>query len=80
MEELQMEEMGIQTSLLNSKSIFTREETEKIFDCANSTLNNFEKRGWIKPKRFKNKKFYTRAGILNCIKIQAPFQAKNHSY
>lgn len=29
MEELQMEEMGIQTSLLNSKSIFTREETEK---------------------------------------------------
>ena len=82
MQELQMEKtlkgMGIETTLLNSKPIFTREETEKIFNCANSTLNNFEKRGWIKPNRFKNKKFYTKADILNCIHIQAPFESTNH--
>jgi hypothetical protein len=80
MEESLMEHtlkgMGIETSLLYSKSVFTREETERIFNCSHSTLKNFEKRGWIKPNRFKNKNFYTKAGILNCIKIQAPFEAK----
>ena len=66
--------IGIETSLLNSKTVFTREETERIFDCSPETLKKFEKRDWIKPNWFKNKKFYTKKDILNCIKIQAPFE------
>tara|TARA_R110000868_G_scaffold175781_2_gene413000 strand:- start:4244 stop:4528 length:285 start_codon:yes stop_codon:yes gene_type:complete len=66
--------IGIETSLLNSKNVFTREETERIFNCSPETLKKFEKREWIKPNWFKNKKFYTRVDILNCIKIQAPFK------
>jgi len=83
MEDLLMEEtmkeMGIETTLLNSKIMFTTSEVIRILNCANSTLNNFEKRGWINSNRFKNKKFYTRASILNCINIQAPLEAKTHS-
>ncbi len=76
---LELEAMGIETSLLNSKLIFTRDEVIKILACANSTLNNFEKRGWIKSSRFKNKKFYSRACILKCINIQSPLKAKTNS-
>lgn len=83
MEKIELEKtlqgMGIETTLLNSKLVFTREETEKIFNCTNSTLKNFERRNWIKPNRFKNKNFYTRAAILNCVNIQAPLEAKTHS-
>ncbi len=82
MKETQMEEVlktiGIETSLLNSKPVFTREETEKIFNCTHQTLKKFEKRSWIKPNKFKNRNYYTRADIINCIKIQAPFESTNH--
>ena len=82
MKKTEMEEtlktIGIETSLLNSKLVFTREETEKIFNCSHSTLKSFEKRNWIKPNRFKNRNFYTRAGIMNCIKIQTSFEATSN--
>jgi len=62
--------IGIATDLLNSKTIFNREETEKIFGCTHQTLKSFERKNWIKPKRFKNRNYYTADDIVACIKTQ----------
>jgi hypothetical protein len=36
--------IGIETSLLNSKTVFTREEAERIFNCTPQTLKRFERK------------------------------------
>lgn len=41
------------------------EETLKIIG-----LNSFQRRGWIKPSRFKNKNYYSTSSIIECIKYQ----------
>jgi hypothetical protein len=71
-----LETIGVDTELLSSKSLFTREETEKIFNCTHQTLKSFEKREWIKPNRFKNRTFYSTEEILRCIGKQIPLRSK----
>lgn len=68
--------LGIQTELLTSKPLFTREETEEIFGCTHQTLKSFERRNWIKPSRFKNRNYYSATEILECIKKQVPVPCK----
>lgn len=85
MEKIELEKtlqgMGIKTTLLNSKRVFNRREAITIFNCTYPTLKRFEKRNWIKPHRYKNRNFYTRDSILNCINLQTqtPLEAKTHS-
>ena len=64
--------LGIKSDLLSSKSIFTRLETEEILGCSHQTLKSFEKKKLIKPRKFKNKNFYTSKEILSCIEKQIP--------
>ncbi len=71
MKEL-LETIGVNTKLLNSKPVFTREETEQILGCTHQTLKSFERKNWIKPNRFKNRNYYTSDSILICINKQIP--------
>ena len=50
-----LQTIGINTKQLNSKPIHSRVETETILGCTNQTLNTFQRKGWIKTSRFKNK-------------------------
>jgi len=68
-----LETIGVNTELLNSKPVFTREETEEILGCTHQTLKSFERKNWIKPNRFKNRNYYTSDSILTCIHKQIPF-------
>ena len=69
--------IGIDVDLLNSKTVFNREETEQIFGCTHQTLKSFEKRDWIKPNRFNNKHYYTINSIMECINVQVPIKVKS---
>lgn len=62
--------IGVNTEVLNSKPIHSRIETESILGCTNQTLNTFQRKGWIKPSRFKNKNYYSTSSIIECIKFQ----------
>lgn len=62
--------IGVNTEVLNSKPIHSRIETERILGCTNQTLNTFQRKGWIKPSRFKNKNYYSTSSIIECIKFQ----------
>ena len=62
--------IGVNTEVLNSKPIHSRIETERILGCTNQTLNTFQKKGWIKSSRFKNKNYYSTSSIIECIKFQ----------
>lgn len=62
--------IGVNTEVLNSKPIHSRIETERILGCTNQTLNTFQRKGWIKPSRFKNKNYYSTSSIIECIKYQ----------
>ena len=62
--------IGVNTEVLNSKPIHSRIETERILGCTNPTLNTFQRKGWIKPSRFKNKNYYSTSSIIECIKFQ----------
>ena len=65
-----LQTIGINTEQLNSKPIHSRIETETILGCTNQTLNTFQRKGWIRPSRFKNKNYYTSDSIIECIKHQ----------
>ena len=69
--------IGIHKELLNSKTVFKREETETIFGCTPPTLKSFERRNWITPKKFKNKNYYTNKDIINCIEKQFNLSNEN---
>ena len=62
--------IGVNTEVLNSKPIHSRIETERILGCTNQTINTFQRKGWIKPSRFKNKNYYSTSSIIECIKFQ----------
>lgn len=65
-----LEIIGVNTKQLNSKPIHSRTETEEILGCTNQTLNTFQRKGWITPRRFKNKNYYTSSSIIECIRYQ----------
>ena len=68
MQEL-MNKIGINTELLQSEPLHTREQTLEILGVSPKTLWNYQKSNLIEGTTFKGKRYYSKDAIINCVKI-----------
>ena len=68
MQEL-MNKIGINTELLQSEPLHTREQTLEILGVSPKTLWNYQKSNLIEGTTFKGKRYYSKDAIIDCIKI-----------
>jgi hypothetical protein len=68
MQEL-MNKIGINTELLQSEPLHTREQTLVILGISPKTLWNYQKSNLIEGTTFKGKRYYSKDAIIDCIKI-----------
>jgi hypothetical protein len=68
MQEL-MNKIGINTELLQSEPLHTREQTLVILGVSPKTLWNYQKSNLIEGTTFKGKRYYSKDAIIDCIKI-----------
>ena len=68
--------IGIDTELLKSKPIHTRDGVMKILRISHITLRDYEKKNLIQASRFRRKKYYTSKSIMNCIRIHFGLELK----
>ena len=68
MQEL-MNKIGINTELLQSEPLHTREQTLVILGVSPKTLWNYQKSNLIEGTTFKGKRYYSKDAIIDCIKM-----------
>ena len=68
MQEL-MNKIGINTELLQSEPLHTREQTLVILGISPKTLWNYQKSNLIEGTTFKGKRYYSKDAIIDCIKM-----------
>lgn len=68
MQEL-MNKIGINTELLQSEPLHTREKTLEILGVSPKTLWNYQKSNLIEGITFRGKRYYSKDAIIDCIKI-----------
>ena len=68
MQEL-MNKIGINTELLQSEPLHTREQTLVILGVSPKTLWNYQKSNLIEGTTFKSKRYYSKDAIIDCIKM-----------
>jgi hypothetical protein len=68
MQEL-MNKIGINTELLQSEPLHTREQTLEILGVSPKTLWNYQKSNLIEGTTFKGKRYYSKDAIIDCIKM-----------
>ena len=64
-----MNKIGINTELLQSEPLHTREQTLEILGASPKTLWNYQKSNLIEGTTFKGKRYYSKDAIINCVKI-----------
>ena len=64
-----MNKIGINTELLQSEPLHTREQTLEILGVSPKTLWNYQKSNLIEGTTFKGKRYYSKDAIIDCIKI-----------
>lgn len=64
-----MNKIGINTELLQSEPLHTREQTLVILGISPKTLWNYQKSNLIEGTTFKGKRYYSKDAIIDCIKI-----------
>ena len=68
MQEL-MNKIGINTELLQSEPLHTREQTLVILGISPKTLWNYQKSNLIEGTTFKGRRYYSKDAIIDCIKM-----------
>tara|TARA_B110000977_G_C10734742_1_gene360506 strand:+ start:297 stop:548 length:252 start_codon:yes stop_codon:yes gene_type:complete len=63
-----MNKIGINTELLQSEPLHTREQTLEILGVSPKTLWNYQKSNLIEGTTFKGKRYYSKDAIIDCIK------------
>jgi hypothetical protein len=64
-----MNKIGINTELLQSEPLHTREQTLEILGVSPKTLWNYQKSNLIEGTTFKGKRYYSKDAIIDCIKM-----------
>ena len=65
-----MNKIGINTELLQSEPLHTREQTLEILGVSPKTLWNYQKSNLIEGTTFRGRRYYPKDAIIQCIKIQ----------
>ena len=68
MQEL-LSKIGVNTELLQSEPLHTREQTLEILGVSPKTLWNFQREKLIKGTTFRGRRYYSKDAIIDCIKI-----------
>ena len=68
MQEL-LSKIGVNTELLQSEPLHTREQTLEILGVSPKILWNFQREKLIKGTTFRGRRYYSKDAIIDCIKI-----------